>query len=149
ARQSGGAGGGDRPLRRQPDRIARGACARGLPQARRSELAQAHRGLEGPGLERQVRIPPGASQHAHERSAKLSAGRTHPLGVADAGNYRSTTTTTENRDMSEFTLPANSKVGQGKHWPTPKEDARAKTFRIYRWDPDENANPTMDAFEID
>jgi succinate dehydrogenase / fumarate reductase, iron-sulfur subunit len=51
--------------------------------------------------------------------------------------------------MSEFTLPANSKVGEGKHWPAPTQDARVKTFRIYRWDPGENANPTMDAFEID
>ena len=51
--------------------------------------------------------------------------------------------------MSEFTLPANSKVGKGKHWPASKQDARVKTFRIYRWDPGENANPTMDAFEID
>ena len=51
--------------------------------------------------------------------------------------------------MSEFTLPANSKVGEGKHWPAPKQDAHVKTFRIYRWDPGENANPTLDAFEID
>ena len=25
--------------------------------------------------------------------------------------------------MSEFTLPANSKVGKGKHWPAPQQDA--------------------------
>jgi len=51
--------------------------------------------------------------------------------------------------MSEFTLPANSKVGKGKHWPAPKDVARVKSFRIYRWDPDKKANPTLDVFEID
>ena len=51
--------------------------------------------------------------------------------------------------MSEFTLPANSKVGDGKHWPQPKMDARVKSFRVYRWDPEKNANPAMDMFEID
>ena len=47
--------------------------------------------------------------------------------------------------MSEFALPANSKVGEGKHWALPQP---AKSFRIYRWDPAKNANPTMDTFDI-
>jgi len=51
--------------------------------------------------------------------------------------------------MSEFTLPANSKVGKGKHWPAPKDGVHVKNFRIYRWDPDKNANPAIDEFEID
>ena len=51
--------------------------------------------------------------------------------------------------MSEFTLPANSKVGEGKHWALPKPAEHVKSFRIYRWDPAKNANPTMDTFEID
>src|SRR6201994_1917637 len=51
--------------------------------------------------------------------------------------------------MSEFTLPANSKVGVGKHWPSPKNAARVKHFQIYRWDPADKANPKMDTFEID
>jgi len=51
--------------------------------------------------------------------------------------------------MSEFTLPANSKVGKGKHWPAPKDGVHLKDFRIYRWDPDKSANPTIDEFEID
>ncbi len=51
--------------------------------------------------------------------------------------------------MSEFTLPANSKVGKGKHWPAPKDGVHVKSFRIYRWDPDKNANPAIDEFEID
>jgi succinate dehydrogenase / fumarate reductase, iron-sulfur subunit len=51
--------------------------------------------------------------------------------------------------MSEFTLPANSKVGEGKHWALPRPAENVKSFRIYRWDPAKNANPTMDTFDID
>ena len=51
--------------------------------------------------------------------------------------------------MSEFTLPANSKVGEGKRWPAPQQAKHVKSFRIYRWDPAKNANPTLDTFEID
>src|ERR1700719_4844508 len=51
--------------------------------------------------------------------------------------------------MSEFTLPANSKVGEGKHWALPRAAEHVKSFRIYRWDPAKNANPTMDTFDID
>ncbi len=51
--------------------------------------------------------------------------------------------------MSEFTLPANSRVGKGKHWPLPKPAEQVKNFRIYRWDPEKHANPQMDTFEID
>ena len=51
--------------------------------------------------------------------------------------------------MSEFTLPANSKVGNGRHWPLPKPVERVKNFRIYRWDPAKNATPQLDMFEID
>ena len=50
--------------------------------------------------------------------------------------------------MSEFTLPANSKVGEGKHWALPRPAEHVKSFRIYRWDPAKNANPTMDTFDI-
>ena len=51
--------------------------------------------------------------------------------------------------MSEFTLPPNSKVGEGKHWALPRPAEHVKSFRIYRWDPAKNANPTMDTFDID
>ena len=51
--------------------------------------------------------------------------------------------------MSEFTLPVNSKVGEGKHWALPQPAEHVKSFRIYRWDPAKNANPTMDTFDID
>jgi succinate dehydrogenase / fumarate reductase iron-sulfur subunit len=51
--------------------------------------------------------------------------------------------------MSEFTLPANSKVGEGKHWQLSRPAEHVKSFRIYRWDPAKNANPQMDTFDID
>ena len=51
--------------------------------------------------------------------------------------------------MSEFTLPANSKVGEGRHWKLAQPAQHVKSFRIYRWDPKKGTNPTMDTFEID
>jgi succinate dehydrogenase / fumarate reductase iron-sulfur subunit len=51
--------------------------------------------------------------------------------------------------MSEFTLPANSKVSEGKRWPVSAQAKRIKSFRIYRWDPAKKVNPTLDTFEID
>ena len=41
--------------------------------------------------------------------------------------------------MSEFTLPANSKVGEGKHWALSQPAEHVKSFRIYRWDPAKSA----------
>jgi succinate dehydrogenase / fumarate reductase iron-sulfur subunit len=51
--------------------------------------------------------------------------------------------------VSEFTLPANSRIDEGKHWSLRKPAPRTKRFRIYRWDPEKKANPCMDTFEID
>src|SRR5258706_7306019 len=51
--------------------------------------------------------------------------------------------------MSEFTLTANSKVPEGKHWALPKKPKHVKTFRIYRWSPAKNANPALYTFDID
>lgn len=51
--------------------------------------------------------------------------------------------------MVEFTLPRNSKVEDGKVWPAVKAPKRAKTFKIYRYDPDKKGNPTLDTYTID
>ena len=51
--------------------------------------------------------------------------------------------------MSEFTLPPNSRVGEGKHWALAQPATHVKSFRIYRWDPAKNATPTLDTFDID
>ena len=51
--------------------------------------------------------------------------------------------------MAEFTLPKNSKVGEGKRHPAPSGATNVKTFRVYRWSPDDDKNPEVDSFEID
>src|ERR1700744_932132 len=51
--------------------------------------------------------------------------------------------------MAEFTLPANSKVKAGKKHPAAKTAKKPKTFKIYRWSPDDDANPTVDEYPID
>jgi len=51
--------------------------------------------------------------------------------------------------MAEFTLPANSKVKAGKKHPGPKTAKKPKTFKIYRWTPDDDANPALDEYPID
>ncbi len=50
--------------------------------------------------------------------------------------------------MAQFTLPANSKIGPGKTVRAPGAK-QAKTFRVYRWNPDDGENPRVDSFEID
>ena len=52
-------------------------------------------------------------------------------------------------DMAKFTLPKNSKIGEGKTFKHANGAKQAKTFRIYRWDPDLDRNPRMDTYEID
>jgi succinate dehydrogenase / fumarate reductase iron-sulfur subunit len=51
--------------------------------------------------------------------------------------------------MAEFTLPANSKVHEGRTFPAPAGAARQRRFRVYRWDPETGENPRLDTYEID
>ncbi len=51
--------------------------------------------------------------------------------------------------MAEFTLPANSKIAAGKSYPVSEGAKRAKTFKIYRWDPETPDNPRLDEYTID
>jgi succinate dehydrogenase / fumarate reductase iron-sulfur subunit len=51
--------------------------------------------------------------------------------------------------MVEFTLPANSKVGVGKTVRAPAGATRVRTFKVYRWNPDDGHNPRLDSFEVD
>jgi len=51
--------------------------------------------------------------------------------------------------MVEFLLPQNSKIGRGKTVPAPTGASRVRKFRVYRWTPDDDSNPTLDTFEID
>ncbi len=51
--------------------------------------------------------------------------------------------------MAEFTLPQNSKITKGRHVDAAKGAKRKKTFSVYRWNPDDDANPRMDEYTID
>ncbi len=52
--------------------------------------------------------------------------------------------------MAEFALPRNSKVdGTPRAHNYCQTADRAKTFRIYRWSPDDDENPRLDEYTID
>jgi len=51
--------------------------------------------------------------------------------------------------MAEFTLPANSKVGTGTTYAPPVNPKQPRRFHIYRWNPDDGANPRMDTYTVD
>ena len=51
--------------------------------------------------------------------------------------------------MAEFSLPKNSRISKGKTWPAPAGASNVRTFKVYRWDPDDDANPRTDVYEID
>ena len=51
--------------------------------------------------------------------------------------------------MAEFQLPKNSRITKGKNFPAPDGATNTKTFRVYRWSPDDDKNPSIDTFEID
>src|SRR5690554_2819530 len=51
--------------------------------------------------------------------------------------------------MAEFSLPKNSKVQKGRHFPAKDAKGPVRTFKVYRWNPDDDANPRVDTYEID
>ena len=51
--------------------------------------------------------------------------------------------------MAEFTLPKNSKIRKGRHFPAPAGAKNVRSFKIYRWNPDDGANPRYDTYELD
>jgi succinate dehydrogenase / fumarate reductase iron-sulfur subunit len=51
--------------------------------------------------------------------------------------------------MVEFSLPANSRIGEGKTHRAPEGAKRIKRFQIYRWNPDDGKTPVVDTFEVD
>lgn len=51
--------------------------------------------------------------------------------------------------MAQFKLPKNSRITQGRHHSAPAGTSNVKTFRIYRYDPDRDANPRVDSYEVD
>ncbi len=51
--------------------------------------------------------------------------------------------------MAEFSLPANSKVTDGKRWDAPAGSGNTKTFKVYRWNADDGENPAVDTYTLD
>ncbi len=51
--------------------------------------------------------------------------------------------------MAEFTLPRHSKVERGKTFRAPAGAKAVKVFQVYRWNPDDDANPHIDSYEVD
>ncbi len=51
--------------------------------------------------------------------------------------------------MVEFALPKNSKIQKGHSYPAPAGATRTKTFKVYRWSPDDGENPRTDEYTID
>src|SRR6202162_1284616 len=51
--------------------------------------------------------------------------------------------------MVEFALPKNSKITGGKTWPKPSGATATREFKVYRWNPDDGKNPSVDTYTID
>jgi succinate dehydrogenase / fumarate reductase iron-sulfur subunit len=51
--------------------------------------------------------------------------------------------------MAEFTLPKNSRVTEGRAWPKAAGASKTTEFRVYRWNPDDGANPRIDTYHVD
>lgn len=51
--------------------------------------------------------------------------------------------------MVQLTLPKNSKITEGQSFKAPADAKKTRTFRVYRWNPDDKKNPRLDSYEID
>ncbi len=51
--------------------------------------------------------------------------------------------------MAELRLPANSRVGKGKTHAPPEGVRNVRTLAVYRWNPDDGANPRIDRYTVD
>src|ERR1700674_6082849 len=51
--------------------------------------------------------------------------------------------------MTEFRLPANSRVMKGVTYSAPPGTGAVRTLRIYRFNPDAGGNPRLDTFELE
>ena len=51
--------------------------------------------------------------------------------------------------MAQLTLPQNSKVRKGKHFPADTGAGKTRRFKVYRYDPDSVENPRTDTYDLD
>jgi len=51
--------------------------------------------------------------------------------------------------MAEFSLPKNSKIQPGRRFPAAAGSKRVRDFKVYRWNPEDGRNPSVDTYEVD
>ena len=51
--------------------------------------------------------------------------------------------------MVQFRLPKNSRMSEGETFKAAPGTKNVKRFRVYRWSPDDDANPRIDTYEVD
>jgi succinate dehydrogenase / fumarate reductase iron-sulfur subunit len=51
--------------------------------------------------------------------------------------------------LAEFRLPENSRVTKGRHFEAPAGAINTRRFAVYRYDPDSDAKPRIDTYEVD
>lgn len=51
--------------------------------------------------------------------------------------------------MAQLKLPVNSRMTEGKTWRVDGARGDVRRFRVYRWNPDDEANPHVDTYEVD
>jgi len=51
--------------------------------------------------------------------------------------------------MAKFALPEHSTIQEGRTFKAAAGAKRVRSFRIYRWDPENGQNPRVDTFEVD
>ena len=50
--------------------------------------------------------------------------------------------------MVKFALPKNSKINPGKYHRNSDGSKNLKKFKVYRWNPEDGKNPSIDTFEV-
>ena len=51
--------------------------------------------------------------------------------------------------MVQLRLPANSRIAAGRVWGAGIVTRRTKSFRVYRWNPDDKQSPYLDLYRVD
>lgn len=51
--------------------------------------------------------------------------------------------------MAAFSLPANSRIEQGRTHRAADGAGETRNFKVYRWSPDDGGNPRLDTYEVD
>ena len=63
--------------------------------------------------------------------------------------YRRKLGFTEELIVAEFTLPPNSQIRKGRHFPADGGSGNVRRYVVYRYDPSSGDNPRMDTYEVD